>query len=1074
MFYVPPSPSRATTPNSRHNRHFNAPSTTPAGPPPDMSFMPSSTPAGPPPVTGGLFSTSQPNFGASRTSNFFGQSVFGSSPPKTEELFGVGSGSTKTSTLGRPTMPRGRISSEYRGARNIPQALNRGFEEADDSETGSEDDDEEMDNEEEGDDDAEGEEDDDMDEEEYSEEDDYDDGIARGPFRGQTRLAQSALRNSITEPPTSPVVVRPGAKQSQYDLIQLAKGLAPNNEPLSLRETDEMILHTECIMEKLCDSIATDAPERRNDVLGEAAQELVALWKGQASGSSYSGNSAHIAHATRLANLLLNLHYPPHVSQNLRPSAFSLVPIRPDPRHFTPIPRVLLNWLNTEHRSVSEVDLVLKETRGYSAHTHFWDAVQASAFRGDFSTTSKLLRGANFGVAETAHNDGLGENGYSGLHLRHINEVVRIAISLIEDCPAVTSEDWDIKGHDWEIFRTRVDQAYKSLQDFAEGDSQTRQSVSQPFQASHFGISQSQNSFNMSTASRKAESNVPWSIYENLARLYKQLYGSEEEISAVATDWIEAVIGLTIWWDGEEEEVAQGSLAASRRLVARSQRVRTVDITPVKAYCQRLSAALAHVFETNEQDFSLDCTNRTEVGLACVFDDNIEGILQILRGSSLTIASAVGEVASSGDWFVRADGILNQLDPTDLMVLSLTEPPRTGITKDSLLTDYSDQLARKEQMTSQDGKTIREGWELAIQVLGRLDNVVAANDMIEQILDELPLQSPERVDKITQLCHNMDLSKHAVSIALKYANHLRNNTENYGDTLLYYAQAHSPTKIQEVLRVLVAHCLVKSIAYPPLAELDESLNALITSPKQTLTKLASHDPEGAQLLSNYLSGYATIRKFYDLRDEEMLLEAGQKPAHQPMARKRAAANALIIIIASAASSIRGGLYDPEIETVVQVDVLLPLLGEALIFVNQPKRTVTLQHLYTLLAAIEDLDTAPSMIRAQCEECLKTTLAAAHDSNPRITSPHSILQKSTSNLTGSSQFSMIGSHDSESMEGVSTENSGVLIRGSNVDDAKRAWDWRKGMRKEAKGEDVVRLLRLGIGRETARAFTQGET
>jgi hypothetical protein len=168
----------------------------------------------------------------------------------------------------------------------------------------------------------------------------------------------------------------------------------------------------------------------------------------------------------------------------------------------------------------------------------------------------------------------------------------------------------------------------------------------------------------------------------------------------------------------------------------------------------------------------------------------------------------------------------------------------------------------------------------------------------------------------------------------KYADHLRNNTENYGDTLLYYARAHNPAKIQEVLRVLVAHCLVKSIAYPPPAELDESLNALITSPKQTLTKLASQDPEGAQLLSNYLSGYATIRKFYDLRDEEILVQDGGKPAHRPLARKRAAANALMVIIASAASSIRGGLYDPEIETVVQVDVLLPLLGEALVFVNR--------------------------------------------------------------------------------------------------------------------------------------------
>lgn len=269
-----------------------------------------------------------------------------------------------------------------------------------------------------------------------------------------------------------------------------------------------------------------------------------------------------------------------------------------------------------------------------------------------------------------------------------------------------------------------------------------------------------------------------------------------------------------------------------------------------------------------------------------------------------------------------------------------------------------------------------------------------------------------------------------------------------------------------MLRVLVAHCLVKSIAYPPPAELDEALRSLITSPKQTLTKLASLDSEAASMLSNHLSGYATIRKFYDLRDEGLVLKQGEKPTHRPQARKHAAANALMVIIASAASSIRGGLYDPEIETVVQVDVLLPLLGEALIFVNQPKRTLTLRHLYSLLAAIEDLTTAPSMIQSQCEEVLSTTLLAAHDS-------HS-LHKSTSNLTtASSQYSLIGSADFGSADGQSTESSAVLVRGGHVDERKRAWDWRRGFHKGASADDLVRILRLGIAREIARAFAEGE-
>jgi hypothetical protein len=205
----------------------------------------------------------------------------------------------------------------------------------------------------------------------------------------------------------------------------------------------------------------------------------------------------------------------------------------------------------------------------------------------------------------------------------------------------------------------------------------------------------------------------------------------------------------------------------------------------------------------------------------------------------------------------------------------------------------------------------------------------------------------------------------------------------------------------------------------------------------------------------------------------VLLKSGEKPAHRPMARKRAAANALMVIIASAASSIRGGLYDPEIETVVQVDVLLPLLGEALVFVNQTKRTLTLRHLYDLLAAVEDLDTAPSMIRTQCEEALATTLLSAHD--PSSSQQLRGMNRSTGNLTtASSQYSLIGSMDFGFADGgQSTEGSTVFVKGGQVDDSKRGWDWRKGFPKGAKSEDIISVLRLGVAREIGRAFAEGE-
>lgn len=155
---------------------------------------------------------------------------------------------------------------------------------------------------------------------------------------------------------------------------------------------------------------------------------------------------------------------------------------------------------------------------------------------------------------------------------------------------------------------------------------------------------------------------------------------------------------------------------------------------------------------------------------------------------------------------------------------------------------------------------------------------------------------------------------------------------------------------------------------------------------------------------------------------------------------------------------------------VQVDVLLPLLGEALVFINQPKRTLTLRHIYDLLAAIEDFEAIGALIHNQCEEVLQTTLAAAYGDS-KVPAPQSLLQSSMTGLTGST-YSLIGSQEF-SADGQSTEGSTVLVKGGKVDDGKRGWDWRRGFPRGAKGSDLLRVLRLGLSKESARAFAEGE-
>lgn len=126
---------------------------------------------------------------------------------------------------------------------------------------------------------------------------------------------------------------------------------------------------------------------------------------------------------------------------------------------------------------------------------------------------------------------------------------------------------------------------------------------------------------------------------------------------------------------------------------------------------------------------------------------------------------------------------------------------------------------------------------------------------------------------------------------------------------------------------------MQSQAYPASEDLDDQLRALVREPRTCLSAIAASDEEAASILQFYFSGYATLRRFYETRDEAIGLADGQRPRHKPLARRRAAAQALVAVIRSAADSIYGGLYDPDRDSAVQVDGLMALLGEALVFVH---------------------------------------------------------------------------------------------------------------------------------------------
>ena len=188
---------------------------------------------------------------------------------------------------------------------------------------------------------------------------------------------------------------------------------------------------------------------------------------------------------------------------------------------------------------------------------------------------------------------------------------------------------------------------------------------------------------------------------------------------------------------------------------------------------------------------------------------------------------------------------------------------------------------------------------------------------------------------------------------------------------------------------------------------------------------------------------------------------GQKPHAGPIVRKIEAATALLAIITSADDNIRGGLYDESRGAIVSVDFLLALLGEALVFLNDPDFLFSTSQIELLLRTIEDLQGVTSRVYLACNEFLQTVLAST--SGLKGSTPADMLRKSTSNLSGSS-FSLTGSSMLASQLQKSVSSSGF-----GKGNIKRGWDWRKGMNAAMSGEELLRMLRLGLARALATAW-----
>lgn len=552
------------------------------------------------------------------------------------------------------------------------------------------------------------------------------------------------------------------------DVYSIARSLA--SRPAPLRETGEYITKSMALVDEL-HAAHTEIPGADTELDAKGAdviRRLLHLWrqqddpKAQTMGIGPGNDSADFTKAVFVASLLLVIHYPGQLKHQQGPFRTSRSSKKKS------ISEAMFEWLRDFHNPYpDEYSQVMNHEDGPAAAEQFWDVVYSQGVRGNLQYVINLLREADFAYAPTALDDGADQPGYEGQQLSNIQRVINRAVSTFETCPGLISDDWDVRGSDWAIFRKRVHQAKSEMETFAEGSILDRSTYGGSDPVSH---SRSQNSeFSVSRMSQRAQSKVPWTVYENLKQLYSQVIGSYDEVLCACGDWLEATLAITAWWDGNDETPHKRNLNADQRSLGRSQQVRAVDVRPVSAYMDKLMTTFRRVTATtDEAELQVNTTDPVEIALGCIFERDMEGLIKLLKGWSAVVANSIVELAELGQWLnaspTPSRDLMGGFDKSDLMVLSFAKHDEMSVDYDQELVWYSKLLAGRGQIRCRQPPQDIEGWELAVQVLSKARDDALMAEEITKVIDGLELNQ-YRADRAAAMCGELQLIETAQRIS---------------------------------------------------------------------------------------------------------------------------------------------------------------------------------------------------------------------------------------------------------------------------------------------------------------------
>ena len=525
----------------------------------------------------------------------------------------------------------------------------------------------------------------------------------------------------------------------------IAKDLISQLGSSGLSEPDGLILNTDALVSHL---YGIENDHRLTEALSTTPAHLSKLWSShqkQTRSQDFNDYAVRIgpgpqesafSKANFIANLVLRVQHPQFDERQNR---------------MKPLPQALLEWLNEYHDPYpTQIEDLYSHKPSPSNSDNFWHAIFNSLLRGRIAPVIQILRNAGWRHANTTGDEDSrhGGHGYAGSALAAVERVVAAAVDVLAQCPG-NRNDWDVRGENWTFFRLRAAQALTDLRKFAEGPDYQK------------GKGHSAGTY--SQTAQMAQSAVPWTVYQYLSEIYGVLSGESKSICDLSQDWVEATIGLAVWWDASKSEKKSDRPWTAQSLINGRD--------SSEAYVLKLRKSFSTA-TFQDKDLQVNTSDAVEVALASAFEGDHESVVAFLRTWSAPIASAVAELGAIAGWLPQSEPqsliSMDELDEEDLIALGHSpSPSKSDGIKDKTLIAYATHLGDRGTLEAEVGDhiVVKQGWELALSTLGRLESVSRSEQIIGDVLKHLPLDSSDTVDRLWKLLMEIEMKGHAEKTA---------------------------------------------------------------------------------------------------------------------------------------------------------------------------------------------------------------------------------------------------------------------------------------------------------------------